>query len=158
MISSPAGSGKTEKLARRYIALLQHGVDVERVLAVTFTDKAAAEMKQRILRILRNEDEKLFRSLLEKIPLMRVSTIHSFCGTLIRRFSFDADIDPNYSIADEMEAGLEWDEILYDVLMEVGAGFKPAPTGAYHATLLHDQENNFILQTLGEKASEGWII
>jgi len=155
MISSPAGSGKTEKLARRYIALLQHGVDVERVLAVTFTDKAAAEMKQRILRILKNEDEKLFRSLLEKIPLMRVSTIHSFCGTLIRRFSFDADIDPNYSIADEMEAGLEWDEILYDVLMEVGAGFKPAPTGAYHATLLHDQENNFILQTLGEKGFRG---
>ncbi|HDO25747.1 MAG TPA: hypothetical protein ENG95_03765, partial [Nitrospirae bacterium] len=53
MISSPAGSGKTEKLARRYIALLRSGVDVERILAITFTDKAAAEMKQRILRILR---------------------------------------------------------------------------------------------------------
>jgi ATP-dependent exoDNAse (exonuclease V) beta subunit len=48
MISSPAGSGKTEKLARRYIALLRSGVDVKRILAITFTERAAAEMKQRI--------------------------------------------------------------------------------------------------------------
>jgi ATP-dependent helicase/nuclease subunit A len=47
LISSPAGSGKTEKLARRYIALLQKGIDVERILAITFTDKAAAEMHSR---------------------------------------------------------------------------------------------------------------
>ena len=66
IISSPAGSGKTEKLARRYIALLKSGVDVERILAITFTDKAAAEMKQRILRILKEEDENLFKRLLEK--------------------------------------------------------------------------------------------
>ena len=118
MISSPAGSGKTEKLARRYIALLQSGVDVDRVLAITFTDKAAAEMKQRILRILRDEDDKLFRCLLDKMPLMRVTTIHSFCGTLLRRFSFDAGIDPKYGIADEMDAGMEWEEILYDVMMD----------------------------------------
>src|SRR4030065_2037000 len=118
MVSSPAGSGKTEKLARRYIALLRDGVDVERILAVTFTDKAAAEMKQRILKILKDEDEKLFLHLLERTPLMRVSTIHSFCGKMLRRFSFDADIDPNYSISDEGDAWLEWNEIIYDVLME----------------------------------------
>ncbi len=148
MISSPAGSGKTEKLARRYIALLQSGVDVERVLAITFTDKAAAEMKQRILRILRDEDETLFRCLLEKMPLMRVTTIHSFCGTLIRRFSFDADIDPNYGIADEMASGMEWEEVLYDVLLENdrrGEVISP----------LHNQKTDFIMQTLSEKGFRG---
>ena len=77
IVSSPAGSGKTERLARRYIALLQKGVDVERILAITFTDKAAAEMKQRSLRILGDEDKGLFLKLLEKMPLMRVLTIHS---------------------------------------------------------------------------------
>jgi ATP-dependent helicase/nuclease subunit A len=148
MISSPAGSGKTEKLARRYIALLQNGVDVERVLAITFTDKAAAEMKQRILRILRDEDDKLFRRLLEKMPLMRVTTIHSFCGTLLRRFSFDADIDPNYGIADEMDSGMEWEEVLYDVLMENGRrGEVVSP--------LHNQKTDFIMQTLSEKGFRG---
>jgi ATP-dependent helicase/nuclease subunit A len=142
MVSSPAGSGKTEKLARRYIMLLRNGVDVERILAVTFTDKAAAEMKQRILKILKDEDEKLFQYLLERMPLMRVSTIHSFCGKLLRRFSFDADIDPNYSISDEGDAGLEWNEILYDVLMESGGKRQK-------------KENEFILQTLSEKGFRG---
>ena len=45
MISAPAGSGKTQKLAGRYIALMKSGVDVERILAVTFTEKAAAELR-----------------------------------------------------------------------------------------------------------------
>jgi ATP-dependent helicase/nuclease subunit A len=147
MISSPAGSGKTEKLAQRYIALLQNGVDVERILAVTFTDKAAAEMKHRILRILKEKDDGLFRYLLERMPLMRVSTIHSFCGTLLRRFSFDADIDPNYGIADEMDSGLEWEEILHDVLME-------RQPGVIHESPLQEGYN-FILQTLGEKGFRG---
>jgi ATP-dependent helicase/nuclease subunit A len=120
IISSPAGSGKTEKLARRYIALLKAGVDVERILAITFTEKAATEMKQRIFRILKEEDEVLFKRLLEKISLMRVSTIHSFCGTLLRRFSFDASIDPNYKIEDAIDSRIAWEEILYEILVEAG--------------------------------------
>jgi ATP-dependent helicase/nuclease subunit A len=140
MISSPAGSGKTEKLARRYIALLRSGVEVERILAITFTDKAAAEMKQRILRILRQEDKKLFGTLLEKISLMRVSTIHSFCGTLLRRFSFVTSLDPNYTIEDAIDARIAWDRILYEILMEAGKG----KTG-----------NDLLLQSLSEKGFKG---
>ncbi|RJQ43717.1 MAG: hypothetical protein C4538_11585 [Nitrospiraceae bacterium] len=120
IISSPAGSGKTEKLARRYISLLNNGVDVERILAITFTDKAAAEMKQRILNILKAEAPELFASLIRKMPLMRVTTIHSFCGTLLRRFSFEAGIDPNYVIQDAIDSRMAWDEILYEVLMDAG--------------------------------------
>ncbi len=122
MISSPAGSGKTEKLARRYIALLRSGVDVERILAITFTDKAAAEMKQRILRILRQEDKDIFEKLREKMPLMRVYTIHSFCGTLLRRFSFEASLDPNYRVEDAVDSRILWEKILYEILLEAGDG------------------------------------
>ena len=124
IISSPAGSGKTEKLARRYIALLQSGVAIERILAITFTDKASAEMKQRILRILKEEDRELFIKLMERMPLMRVSTIHSFCGTLLRRFSFEAAVDPNYRIEDAVDSQMEWEEILYEILMDAGKGKK----------------------------------
>ncbi|MCK5504589.1 MAG: UvrD-helicase domain-containing protein, partial [Thermodesulfovibrionia bacterium] len=140
VISSPAGSGKTEKLARRYIALLKSGVDAERILAITFTDKAAAEMKQRILRILKEEDEVLFHELLQKIPLMRVSTIHSFCGTLIRRFSFEASIDPNYRIEDAIDSRIAWEEILYEILMEAGKG---------------NEGQDFLLQSLSDKGFRG---
>ncbi len=140
IISAPAGSGKTEKLARRYIALLQKGVDAERILAITFTDKAAAEMKQRILRILKDEDPGLYAALLDRMPLMRVSTIHSFCGTLLRRFSFEAGIDPAYRVEDAIDSRMVWEEILYEVLMEAGAG---------------DRGHEFLLQTLGEKGFGG---
>ncbi len=140
IISSPAGSGKTEKLALRYIALLKSGVDVERILAVTFTDKAAAEMKQRILKILKEEDEELFKKLLEKMSLMRVTTIHSFCGTLLRRFSFEASIDPNYRIEDAIDSRIIWEEILYDILMEAGEG---------------RDGHELLLRSLGEKGFRG---
>jgi ATP-dependent helicase/nuclease subunit A len=140
IISSPAGSGKTEKLARRYIALLKSGVDVERILAITFTDKAAAEMKQRILRILKEEDEDLFKRLLEKMSLMRVSTIHSFCGTLLRRFSFEASIDPNYKIEDAIDSSIGWEETLYEILMEAGGG---------------KDGHELLLQTIGERGFRG---
>ena len=140
IISAPAGSGKTEKLARRYIALLQKGVDVERILAVTFTDKAAAEMKQRILKILREEDGELFVKLLDKMPLMRVSTIHSFCGTLLRRFSFEAGIDPNYKVEDAIDSRIVWEDILFEILMDAGKGKRG-----------HD----LFIQTLSEKGFRG---
>jgi ATP-dependent helicase/nuclease subunit A len=140
IISSPAGSGKTEKLARRYIALLQSGVEVERILAVTFTDKAAAEMKQRILRILKNEDPELFMLLLDKMSLMRVSTIHSFCGTLLRRFSFEAGVDPNYRVENAIDARIGWEEIIYSLLMEAGTG---------------NSGHELFMQTIGEKGFRG---
>lgn len=140
IISSPAGSGKTEKLARRYIALLKSGVSVERILAVTFTDKAAAEMKQRILTILKAEDSRLFDSLLEKMPLMRVSTIHSFCGTLLRRFSFEAGIDANYRVENAIDSRIMWEEIIYELLMEAGSG---------------DGNHELFLYTIGEKGFRG---
>jgi len=122
IISSPAGSGKTEKLARRYIALIREGVDVERILAITFTDKAATEMKERILRILKDEDEETFKKVIGRLSLMRISTIHSFCGSIIRRFAFEVGIDPNYRIEDAIDSTIAWDEIFDEVLMNSGDG------------------------------------
>jgi len=141
MISAPAGSGKTERLARRYIELLKGGVPVERILAITFTEKAAAEMKQRILNILKKEDPDLFARTIQSMPLMRVSTIHAFCGSMIRRFSHEAGIDPHYSIAGEGESDIIWDEVIHDVLMEFEGDAS---------------SQEFILDTLGEKGFRGF--
>jgi ATP-dependent helicase/nuclease subunit A len=121
MISAPAGSGKTEKLARRYIELLKSGSDVERILAITFTEKAAAEMKERILNILRKEDAELFERVREKMPRMRISTIHSFCLKLLKRFSLDLDIDPSLEVMDGFNADILWNEAVYECLLEDNA-------------------------------------
>ncbi|MEI7903929.1 MAG: UvrD-helicase domain-containing protein [Candidatus Firestonebacteria bacterium] len=100
VVAAPAGSGKTEKLAGRYIALLRSGVAPERILAITFTEKAAAEMKERILKKLRENNPELYASIKDKVFLMRIQTIHSFCLTLLRRFAFESGLDPNFEMMD----------------------------------------------------------
>jgi ATP-dependent helicase/nuclease subunit A len=118
IISSPAGSGKTEKLARRYISLLLNGSEIEKILAVTFTEKAAAEMKDRVLSILERENPDLFLRLRDKMPLMRVTTIHSFCLKLLKRFSVELGLDPSLEVMDEFTSSLLWSESVYECLLK----------------------------------------
>jgi ATP-dependent helicase/nuclease subunit A len=118
IISSPAGSGKTEKLARRYVSLLLGGSEIEKILAITFTEKAAAEMKERILRILEKENPDMFLNVREKMPLMRISTIHSFCLKLLKRFSIELGLDPSLEVMDEFSASILWSESVYESLVE----------------------------------------
>ncbi|MBA3071825.1 MAG: AAA family ATPase, partial [Nitrospirae bacterium] len=118
IISSPAGSGKTEKLARRYISLLLDGSEIEKILCITFTEKAAAEMKERIFNILERENPDLFLMIKEKMPLMRISTIHAFCLKLLKRFSIELGVDPSLDVMDEFEASLLWSEAVYECVME----------------------------------------
>jgi len=116
IISAPAGSGKTEKLSRRYISLLHNGSDIERILCITFTEKAAAEMKERILGILEIEDPALLDEIRHKTPLMRISTIHAFCLKVLKRFSIELGLDPSLEVMDEHRARDLWNEAIFDIL------------------------------------------
>ncbi|MFC1549501.1 UvrD-helicase domain-containing protein [Nitrospirota bacterium] len=117
IISAPAGSGKTEKLARRYISLLSSGSALERILCITFTEKAAAEMKERIMKILEVEDPALLDSIRPKTPMMRISTIHAFCLKILKRFSIELGLDPSLNVMDEHRARDLWNEALFDTLI-----------------------------------------
>lgn len=119
-VSSPAGSGKTERLATRYLDLLRQ-MPVprrpERILAITFTDKAAAEMKDRIFRKAKEKYPELVPLLKDKILKLRISTIHSFCLSLIRRFAPDLELEPDLealSTADDL-----WQATVYDTMMAI---------------------------------------
>jgi ATP-dependent helicase/nuclease subunit A len=97
IVSSPAGSGKTERLARRYIELLQY-VEPERILTITFTDKAAAEMKERIFKILKETNQEKYDLLKEKSLQLRIQTIDSFCFSLLRRFAVLHGYQPDLEV------------------------------------------------------------
>ena len=109
LVSAAAGSGKTAVLVERIIRILtdrDNPVDVDRLLIVTFTEAAAAEMKERIRGAIekelenRPEDVHLQRQA-TLIHSARITTIHSFCLSVIREHFHVIDIDPGFRIAEE---------------------------------------------------------
>ncbi|MEA2494750.1 MAG: hypothetical protein QOJ29_2661 [Thermoleophilaceae bacterium] len=101
-VHAGAGSGKTSVLVERFVrTALDDGAGADGVLAITFTDKAAAEMKLRI----RNRFVELGeRQLARETERAWVSTIHGFCSRVLRAHPLVAGIDPEYRVLDEGEA------------------------------------------------------
>src|SRR3989338_1293845 len=118
-ISSPAGSGKTEKLARRYISLVVSGAEIEKIVAFTFTEKAAQEMKERVFKILKSEHPDIWRGYKDTPHRFRISTIHSFLRGMLLRFPYEALVDPEFEMLDETQTRLWFDEIIHDSLIEI---------------------------------------
>ncbi len=113
---SGAGCGKTLVLARRFTELLlaTHGLEnpLVRFVALTFTEKAALEMSQRVGRMLgdlaarsKGADRQKLLSWLQELPDARISTIHGFCASLLRSYAIEAGIDPDFAVCgDELLA------------------------------------------------------
>ncbi|MFO7638027.1 MAG: UvrD-helicase domain-containing protein, partial [bacterium] len=117
VVFAPAGSGKTQRLSGRYIELLKAGVAPERILALTFTEKAAAEMKERIFQRLAQDNPELHRQLRRNALRLRIGTIHSFCLTLVRRFAPNLGLDPRVDVL--TAEGELWNAAKYDTLMAI---------------------------------------
>lgn len=124
LVSAAAGSGKTAVLVERIISMISEGdhpMDIDRLLVVTFTNAAAAQMKDRIGKAL---DKKLCREpgnnhLQKQVSLLQsahITTIHSFCLNVIRNYFHHIDLDPSFKIADESEITLMKSDIVADVL------------------------------------------
>ena len=117
-LEASAGTGKTQILVDRYVNLMDHGVDPANVLAMTFTRKATAEMRARIVAMLHARAERgeispaRWRHLRDRLGDVAISTIDAFCLSLLREFPLEADLDPGFSMADETEVPRLIDESL----------------------------------------------
>ena len=124
LVSAAAGSGKTAVLVERIIRRIldeTNPIDMDRMLIVTFTSAAAAEMRERIGAAI---DKALSENpssahLMKQTTLLhhaQITTIHSFCLNLIRNYFHQVDLEPNFRIAEEGELNLLKEDVMDEVL------------------------------------------
>ncbi len=114
LVSAAAGSGKTACLVERVIRRITEGENpspIERVLVVTYTKAATAELKARISQklqelIIKEPSNPWYRRQLLHLPMADISTSDSFCGNLVKEFASVISVDSDYRIADESELSL----------------------------------------------------
>lgn len=133
LVSAAAGSGKTAVLVERIIQKItddSHPVDIDRLLIVTFTNAAAAEMRERIGAAI----EKALEKQPENAHLQRqqtllhnaqITTIHSFCLYVIRNYFHRIELDPDFRVAEEGELKLLKSDVLDKVLEQYYAEADP---------------------------------
>src|ERR1700742_1630007 len=144
-VSANAGSGKTHVLAQRVINLLLRGCDPAKILCITFTKAAAANMANRVFGTLaewttlddvaldekitlstgrkpsgaeRARARRLFASALETPGGLKVQTIHAFCTRLLHQFPFEANVAARFTVLDEATTTQLLDDLTLDVLLE----------------------------------------
>ncbi|MGE4352044.1 MAG: double-strand break repair helicase AddA [Bdellovibrionales bacterium] len=179
-VGASAGSGKTKVLADRVSRLLLDGVRPERILCLTFTRAAAAEMAIRMTQRLSHwatcgrevlEKEllglqgvqvdaaqmdrarRLFALVLACPGGMRIQTIHGFAQEVLRRFPLEAGLAPHFAVMDEGDAQALWDETLDDVLQQV-AGQRETGLAQAFALLVDSLGEHSLRQVLREAAGK----
>ena len=121
LVSAAAGSGKTSVLVERIVnKIINDGVDIDKILVVTFTNAAASEMRQRLMDAIyakideKPNDQNLQRQLM-LINKANISTIHSFCLNVIRNNFFEIGISNNFRVADSTEIEIMKQEVIEDI-------------------------------------------
>ena len=108
-VTAGAGSGKTRTLVARYVSLLGEGLTARQVVAITFTEKAAREMRSRARQYLRQlvlesaspAERRRWSELEAQMDSARVGTIHSLCAEILRSRPAEAGLDPQFGVLEE---------------------------------------------------------
>ncbi|MDW7670262.1 MAG: UvrD-helicase domain-containing protein [Bacillota bacterium] len=134
LVEAGAGSGKTTSLTQRMVASVAAGhVKADQMAAITFTRKAAAELKERFQEELERARQKTetpeqqanLEAALKDMHRCNVGTIHSFCASLLRERPVEAGIDPEFTELDETENQLRQADAWEDFLVELKASDSP---------------------------------
>ena len=113
VVTAGAGTGKTRTLVARYLSLLAEGLPLRSVVAITFTHKAAREMRNRVRDEIRRyleradlqvSERQRWQDLYGKLDAARIGTIHSLCAEMLRAHPAEAGLDPHFEVLDEGQA------------------------------------------------------
>lgn len=127
-VTAGAGSGKTTVLVERYLKILREGnvKSPREIVAITFTEKAAAEMKERIIKELSPQEthEGIEQSnprqrLREGMGSAHISTVHAFCSRVLREFPFQAGVPANFNIIQGIDQKLLLQQTIKNTLKEI---------------------------------------
>lgn len=132
-VSAGAGAGKTRVLVERYLNIIVQGkASCEEIIAITFTKKAAKEMRERIrqdlvkkLDGLTGEQWFYWNEIKSRLEYAAISTFHSLCGRILRENPVEAGIDPNFTVLDEVESKLLTKEVVDQVIMQAVTNEEP---------------------------------
>ena len=138
-VTAGAGSGKTMVLVQRYLKILREGnVMPHEIVAITFTEKAAAEMKERIIEELSPQEERdgsepdnSLHHFRDKMNTAHISTIHAFCSRILREFPFQAGVPANFSILQGIDQKLSLQQIIRETLKDIATN----PDNPHRASL-----------------------
>ena len=125
LVAAAAGSGKTAVLVERIIRkIVDDGIDIDKLLVVTFTSAAASEMRERILEAIykkleENPENEILQKQLILLGKSNICTIHSFCLDVIRNNFYEIDLSSNFRIGTEEETELLKQEVLEDIFEEL---------------------------------------
>jgi ATP-dependent helicase/nuclease subunit A len=122
-VSAGAGTGKTTVLVERFVrAVCEHGVDIDSILVITYTERAAGELRSRIrARLLELGRADLAREL----DAAWISTIHGFCHRLLKAHPFEAGVDPGFRVLDDNQSRVLAGEAFQEALSAFCAGGEP---------------------------------
>jgi ATP-dependent helicase/nuclease subunit A len=115
VVIASAGAGKTGTLVQRYLRHVREGLRPDQILTITFTRKAAAEMKERIVEALIDGGYRAQAQIAETGP---IQTIHGFCERLLRENSIAAGIDPEFDVMGEGETSRLIDECIREAIAD----------------------------------------
>ena len=117
IVSAGAGSGKTAVLTARVIRKLKDGVDINKLLVLTFTNEAAKEMKNRIRKAIKKEE--FLKDQLDYIDSAYITTFDSFALSVVKKYHYVLGIDKNISIIDSSIIEMKKEEILNSIFEEL---------------------------------------
>lgn len=146
-VTAGAGTGKTRVLVEKYVDLIENIKDlkISNILALTFTDKAASEMKQRVRDTISGKSGEQWKQVEEDFIWANISTIHSFCFRVLRDFPIESKIDPNFNVLDEIESNRLLEDALDKLFQSSDTSIKDALTD-----LLTDANGWYVKSCLNE--------